>query len=308
MSEPFIISAALKERLRKSQTAATLAVQLSAAIPHPEIQTLASPSPQMTRLNYSAQVFIDGAVGYWHMGPFSDNGFDFVTYFNALIMRYTVTPQEYFGYLLPFTGTLNAGNVLFGDGVISTAVDDVALSIGATDGLTISYFPVVGVPAGYFPGSLDADVDEDFTWELWIKTAQSPGAEVLILEQEAAGVYPYRIQLLPSGSLRASRSDGTLTCQVDSAQVVNDDDWHYVAVYKDGAIYGVAVDDNAATTTPDTLVGQATPGSTTLLVDGAIAGDGFIGAIDELALYPLALTAQQRFNKIGAAAGVGVPV
>jgi hypothetical protein len=126
---------------------------------------------------------------------------------------------------------------------------------------------------------------------------------VRILEQQSGGVYPYRIELRPGGTIRALRSDGTITVQVDSAQSVNDDQWHYVAVFKSGSAFGVAVDTNAASTTTDTLVG-----STTLTANGALAGDGFVGTLDELALYEVALTPTQRARRVSAAAADPVPV
>lgn len=306
-SLPFVLSDTLKERLRASGTAATTNTQLSAMLPQPDLQTQASPSPQYTALPYSYEVITSGAVGHWHMSAFSLGGFDYVAYFNGLIMHFDLgTVARYYGYILPFTGTHTPSTVSYVAGALAAA-GDTAVAFTATDGFGITYFPVVGFEPNFI-GSLGFDVDEDFTWEIWIKTTQTPGGAVRILEQASGGVFPYRIQMLPSGAIRASRSDGTLTAQVDSAQTVNDDVWHYVAVYKDGASFGVAIDDNAATTTTDTLVGVATPTSTSLTVDGAIAGDGFVGALDEPALYDFALTASQRLRRLAAAAGDPVPV
>ena len=306
-SLPFVVSSTLKERLRASGTAATTNTQLSAALPQPDVQTQASSSPQYTTVPYAFEVMTSGGVGYWHMSPYSVGGFDYVAFFGALIMYFeTGAVAIYRGYLLPFTGTHTASTVVYVPGALAAA-GDTAVAFTATDGLGITYFPVTGAEENFI-GSLGFDVDEDFTWEFWIKTSQSPGAAVRILEQESAGVFPYRIQMLPSGAIRASRSDGTLTAQVDSAQTVNDDQWHYVAVYKDGATFGVAVDANTATTIADTLVGAATPTSTLLTVDGAIAGDGFVGVLDEPALYDFALTPSQRLRRLAAAAGDPVPV
>lgn len=73
---PTIISDAVKARLRRSGTKATTAVQLSSALPYPDLQTLASRSPQMTRLIYAQEVVRDGAVGFWRMGPTLVDGVD----------------------------------------------------------------------------------------------------------------------------------------------------------------------------------------------------------------------------------------
>ena len=306
-SLPFVLSDSLKERLRLSGTAATTNTQLSSALPQPDVQTQASPSPQYTSVPYAFEVISSGAVGYWELGPYLLAGVDYVPFLNAFAPHLTST--VYYGYTLPFTVGAVAVDVIY-DGVVGVNTldpGDTAATFAATGGCGITYFPVTGQEV-MFIGSLAFDVDEDFTWEFWIKTSQSPGAAVRILEQASGGVFPYRIQLLPSGAIRALRSDGTLTVQVDSAQVVNNNAWHYVAVYKDGASFGVAVDSNSATTTADTLVAQATPVSTTLLVDGAIAGDGFVGTLDELALYEYALTPAQRLRRLASIAGDQVPV
>jgi hypothetical protein len=306
-SLPFVLSDTLKERLRASESAASTSTQLSAALPQPDVQTQASPSPQYTSVPYGFEIITSGAVGYWELGPYLADGVtDYVPILNGFAPHLTAT--VFYGYILFVVGTLGVDVVYVGvPGVNQLNPDDTAAEFSASGGLTMQYFPVTGQEA-MFIGSLDFDVDEDFTWEFWIKTTQSPGAAVRILEQASGGVFPYRIQLLPSGAIRASRSDGTLTAQVDSAEVVNDGEWHYVAVYKDGATLGVATDDNAAATTADTLVGQATPGSTTLLVDGSIAGDGFVGTLDEPALYEYALTPAQRLRRLASIAGEQVPV
>lgn len=301
----FTMSDDLKERLRAGQSANTN-VQLSAALPQPEVQTQASPSPQYTRVAYPFEVITAGAVGYWELGGYFLGGTDYVPFLGGFAPHLTTT--RYYGYILPFVGTLGVDVIYEGVAGVNTLIaGDAAATFTATGGCVITYFPVTGAES-FFIGSLGFDVDEDFTWEFWIKTAQVPGAVVRILEQASGGVFPYRIQLLPSGAVRASRSDGTLTAQVDSAQVVNDDSWHYVAVYKDGATFGVAIDDNTEATTADTLVGVATPTSTLLTVDGAIAGDGFVGTLDEPALYDYALTPAQRLRRLAAIAGDPVPV
>lgn len=202
----------------------------------------------------------------------------------------------FYGWYAPVTGT-----IAYVPGPIPTMVDSQAIAFDAGAGLVLVYFPPADEEAEWFIGSLGRAVDADFTWEMWIRTTQVPGAPVRLVDQASGGVFPYRLELLPAGTLRTSRSDGTLTTTVDSIEVVNDDTWHYVTAYKAGAVIGTTVDDAAPATTTDTLVG-----STTLTVDGAVAGDGFEGAIAELALYPTALTATQRGRHLAAAAGVPV--
>lgn len=294
----FTVSDALKERLRLSESATTN-VQLSAALPQPDVQTQASPSPQYTLVPYSFEVISSGAIGYWILGPYYFGGSDNVPLIGGFLPEFTTT--TYYGYILPLVGTLGV-DITYVTGVDDSTADDQAVAFSGSAGTTITYFPFAPYES-YFLGSLGFDVDEDFTWEFWIKTTQSPGAAVRILEQASGGVFPYRVQMLTTGAIRALRSDGTLTAQVDSAQAVNDGDWHYVAVYKEGASFGVAVDENAATTTADTLVAQATPVSTSLTVNGAVAGDGFVGTLDELALYDFALTPAQRLRRLAAVAG-----
>lgn len=202
----------------------------------------------------------------------------------------------FYGWYAPVTGT-----IAYVPGPIAATAGNQAISFAAGAGLTLEYFPPPDEEAEWFLGSLGRAVGADFTWEMWLRTTQLPGAALRLLEQASAGVFPYRLELLPGGTLRASRSDGTLTATVDSVQVVNDDVWHYVTAYKAGAVFGLSVDANTPATTTDTLVG-----STTLAVDGTVAGDGFAGAIGELALYPTALSATQRARHLAAAAGTPV--
>jgi large repetitive protein len=72
MSDPFVadpifaISKNLRNRLRESETRATTAVQLNAAIPYPELQTTTG-APATTLLRYPQEVMTDGPAGYWRM-------------------------------------------------------------------------------------------------------------------------------------------------------------------------------------------------------------------------------------------------
>lgn len=202
----------------------------------------------------------------------------------------------YYGYFATVSGSIS-----YVAGPIASSPSTPAIAFAAGAGLTLQYFPDPGEEPEYFIGQLDFDVDEDFSWELWLKTTQDPGAPVRLLEQASGGVFPYRLELVPGGALRLSRSDGTATASVDSSVAVNDDDWHYVVAYKAGASFGVAVDTGSPALTADTLTID-----TTLTVDGAVAGNGFIGAIAELALYPSALTATQRSRHQAAATGTPV--
>lgn len=292
--EQFPLSAGLVKRLRASESRASVSVQLAAAIPQPDLQTQASPSPQMTRVPYGLAVLADLPDAYWPVEPYILAGTDYTTLVGGVVPFFTT--GRFYGYFLPIVGAWNPTSP-----GANTAANHAA-TFGATDGLGISYFPVVGFEA-YFTASLGRAVGEDFGWEFWLRTAQVPAGTLRILEQASGGIFPYRIQMLASGLLRASRSDGTLTATVDSAQAVNDDVWHYVTVTKDGVDFAIAIDDNAPSTTTDTLVGE-----TLLTVDGAIAGDGFIGSIDEIALYGFGIDAALRQRHLDAAAGLDVPV
>lgn len=202
----------------------------------------------------------------------------------------------FYGYYAPV-----AGSIAYVTGAIPSMADNQAISFASGAGMTLPYFPVAEVDPDWFIGSLGFAVGADFTWEFWIKTTQNPGAAVRLVEQASGGVYPYRIQLLPGGTVRAGRSDGSLTATVDSLEAVNDGTWHYVTVHKSATTFAVTVDGNFPATTTDTLVS-----STALTVDAAVAGDGFIGALDELAVYPSALTTTQRSRHRSAAAGTEV--
>lgn len=66
-TEPFLVTPEVLRRMRRSETRATVGLQLSAAIKFPDEQTIKSIDASST-VRYASQVILDGAVAYWRMG------------------------------------------------------------------------------------------------------------------------------------------------------------------------------------------------------------------------------------------------
>lgn len=301
MSDRFTISADLAARLRRGSNRATVPFQLGAALPNGDLQTMAVPPSPTHVLEYSIEVSRDNPAGQWRMGDtgiYTSIGYLFPIFWTVGL---TVPQPTYLrGYFIAATDPVQYGV----DGAISTELgvrQEGALRVLAGGGVTVIYFPIpdTGSPTYYPGGGFSFSGTQDFTWELWLRTTQAPAGPVRILEQESGGVFPFRIQMLANGKLRASRSDGTHTPSLDSAQAVNDGAWRYVTYSKSGSTLRLQVDRNAAVTTADTVTGD-----TSLTVDGALAGDGFEGDYDELAVYRTALADPAKLRHWNAAKGI----
>lgn len=67
-TEPFLVTPEILRRMRRSETRATIGLQLSAAIRYPDEQTIKSIATTSSPVSYANQVVVDGPVVYWRMG------------------------------------------------------------------------------------------------------------------------------------------------------------------------------------------------------------------------------------------------
>lgn len=121
-----------------------------------------------------------------------------------------------------------------------------------------------------------------FTMEIWIKTADQGSG---IIMGSLSTPY-YYMGLNANGTVYATANAATLT----SPGVIDDDAWHHiVAVFTSGGTHRLYVDGTQVATTTGTSTGPA--GTHTFRLGNNQSAFGFNGYVDELALYPSALSA-----------------
>ena len=153
--------------------------------------------------------------------------------------------------------------------------------------------------------AINTAVDETFTIAFWVQPDVSQlnsgtTTNSLIEKWDGSGVYPYAIRLHnqtsgTAGQIVASRSDGMETATVTSTTAILDGAFHHVALvleedelalYIDGALEGVVVNDTDTVTNTDALmVGH-------LLSD---TNRRFSGVLDELSVFDRALGADEVY-------------
>src|SRR5512133_731654 len=181
---------------------------------------------------------------------------------------------------------------------------------------------VVGVP-----DASALSFTSDFSVEAWVRTtnagviaAKDPGSEQTCTG--AFGDLPPTYELLPHGWAISVDSSGLIRAEAAGGQtrtecgfqtvestaygpaigVVNDGEWHHVVVCFQQSSISIWVDGTVQTTNEGGVVSSA---GTPMDIGGAL-GDGypgFTGDIDEVALYPGALTSAQ----VGAHLAAGLP-
>jgi hypothetical protein len=156
-------------------------------------------------------------------------------------------------------------------------------------------------PAARFDGSDDyvsvpdhsaLDVGDVFTYELWLKRGATQGVTQRIIHK-GAGVASLgfgtnnRLILIPGGTGATAIATSTTT--------ITDNLWHHVVATKSGPAVRIYVDgvDVTAPATNSTL----TNNSSALNIGRATSGSGYFnGDVDEVAIYPVALTHEQVLN------------
>lgn len=270
MSQTFGLTTEIVDHLRGSETAASLPVQLTAALGQPDVQTSYTLSPT-SLLQYPMEALRDGARGYWRLGESSG----------------TVAADASTN---GFHGTYVAPVTLGSPGALAAALaSDVntAVTFAAAGSLTIPHQGLLNFATG------------NFTVELWIDTTQSSGLPANIVDKTTGGVFPYRLRLVAGGFVEAARSDGTATATLTSSLRVDDDAWHYVAFSRSGTTLSLVIDQAAPVTTTDTTTSPSSA------ADITVAG-GLVATLDELAIYGSALSDTLRTRHYSAAKGIEV--
>jgi hypothetical protein len=206
--------------------------------------------------SYQSTVLTDGPAGYWRLGETSGSAID--------------TTGRAAG------GTYNGGGARGVPGAIAGDPDGAAGFDGVND--------YVSVPDNSF-----IDVGDVFTYELWVRRGTTRSVTQRLIHKGAGPAAlgfgtNNKLLLLPGGTGAATTATSTVT--------VNDDLWHHVVVTKNGADIHIYLDgvDVTVLGTNTTMTNNATA----LNIGRASTSSAYFnGQIDELAIYPTALTAQQ---------------
>lgn len=213
------------------------------------------------RMSYRETVMADGPIGYWRLG---DSG--------ATAVDETTTTAGTFG-----------GNCQHGQPSMLTGVANLAARF---DGVTC----YVGLGNTYAFSNRSP-----YTLELWYAPANDTENESLIVKQTRLGSMPDDGYMLfnAQGFVYTERSQSAMNVRTADTPVVVGTTYHFVAtydgselaLYRDGALAVPKVSDTAS------LPAYATPA----VIGAASDQSQFFasGILDEVAIYPRALTAQQ---------------
>ncbi|HET9657908.1 MAG TPA: LamG-like jellyroll fold domain-containing protein [Kineosporiaceae bacterium] len=214
---------------------------------------------------YAKTVLADGATEYWRLGETSGSGLN------------SASPDD-----------LTLGAVTRGTAGAIAGDADPATTFAGTD-------PVPGTTTTAQAGP------QLFTEEAWFATTTTTGGKILGFGNSATGVsgnYDRHLYLTDAGNLVFGIYDGTVQTVV-SPKTYNDGAWHHVAatlspagiqLYVDGALVG----SKASAVLAQLFNGYWRVGGDNLSGwTSAPSTHRFAGAIDEVAIYPTALSAAQ---------------
>ncbi|HEX8510950.1 MAG TPA: PKD domain-containing protein [Propionibacteriaceae bacterium] len=218
---------------------------------------------------YASQVMADGATDYWRM---SGTGRTYGNYVGQNDLVSTTTGV-----------TASTAGALIGE------------SEGAAtyNGSTGASATAVAVPG-----------PNTFTSEAWFKTTTTSGGKILGLGNAPTGMsggYDRHVYMDNAGRLNFGVYNGTVNT-IRSAAPVNDGQWHHVAASLSSAgmvmyVDGVKVGSRASVTTGQAYSGYWRVGADNLNAwSDQPSSSYFNGTIDEVAIYPTALSPAQLRN------------
>ncbi|MHA3703897.1 PKD domain-containing protein [Jatrophihabitans sp. YIM 134969] len=167
---------------------------------------------------------------------------------------------------------------------------------GALDGDTDTAATFDGSNAGFAASSTAVPGPDTFTEEAWFKTTTTNGGKIVGFGNSRTGTsssYDRHIYMDTSGRLFFGVYNNA-SYTVSTTGAYNNGQWHHVAATLDSTgmtfyVDGVRVGRNAGTT-----VGQPYSGYWRVGGDSSWSGNAFLaGTIDEVAIYPTALTSAQ---------------
>ena len=127
------------------------------------------------------------------------------------------------------------------------------------------------------------------TVEAWVKTTSS---SIMAVAGYGAGSNPYEFLVAP-GFISLEDPSGGGDVRASSPYSLNDGNWHYIAATYDGTTNVVFYVDGQQIAAKTFSVAANTSGTVPFTVGSWNGGNFFSGSIDEVALYPSALTQTQ---------------
>jgi Concanavalin A-like lectin/glucanases superfamily/Calcineurin-like phosphoesterase len=244
------------------------------------IATLPSPATPITHASasYSGVVLADGPVSYWRLGEQSGTtAFDSVTGSN--------------------NGTYNSGTTL---GVPGAIVSDTN-SAAAVNG-TSGYVSVADNP--------NLDITGDMTLEMWAKPGLLNGTTQTILQKgtsaNAAGPgWQYRVSITSANQWKAILFVGSASIAViDTIDTLSTSRWDYLVEVRSGSTMTFYVNRQPVGSTSISGPTNSTNGMLAFGRAGGYSNYYYNGSIDEVAIYPKALSASQIQNHFTVATSV----
>jgi hypothetical protein len=203
----------------------------------------------------------------------------------------------------------------FDDGSGGTAVDTMGNADGTISGASWT--------TGYSSGGLQFDgVDDEvdcgtgaslggqtnFTIMAWIKTSAAGGNQLIIQQRNGGYNGEYQFQVNSSGGLYFMvYGNSAYQWQLNTAAIVNDGQWHFVAAVRDGANGYIYIDGNTTAAASGTgTIRDLNPGiSVGIGRDIRDNNTQFNGTIDEVRIYNWALSGQDLANVHSSYTGSG---
>jgi peptidoglycan/xylan/chitin deacetylase (PgdA/CDA1 family) len=219
--------------------------------------------------SYSSVVLGDGPRGYWRLGDASG----------------TVARDE----TGAFAGTYTGGALLGRPGALAGDTNTAAGLDGVNDHVRV-------------PDANGLDLTDTFTLEAWVKRSSTGGTRSIIDKGETS--YSFRIQA--DGKLLL-RKNAVATLTTSTTAIADTTTWHHVAAVKSPTTVKLYLDGQDVT---GTVTQQTMANTPTALAIGASDGGSayFLPAtLDEVAIYPTALTPTRIQAHIAAAGTAGPP-
>jgi PKD repeat protein len=235
------------------------------------ITVQAQPSPPPPGSGYSATVLADSPVGYWRLGESS----------GTTAADATGAPS----------GTLVGG---VGRGVAGATSDtDTAMGFDGSTG----YVRVDDRPSLNFPS-------QNFTVEAWAKPTTVGTVGGAVLQKGDHSGYPgwqYRLSLTSTGKWRGTVFVGSSNITVTDPGTPSTTAWNHLALVRNGQQITLYVNGAAAATTSFSGSVNISTGMLAIARSGASSEGYFKGTVDEVAIYPTALSAAQILSHYNAA-------
>jgi len=133
-------------------------------------------------------------------------------------------------------------------------------------------------------GKLSSTISEDLSFSCFMKTSSTKAAIIADLAQE--GISGLKIGITADGKIYLNAAEAGLAAALVDTTVINDNNWHFIAIRRDSTSYQLYVDASTAIASGQGTIpkcDQLTVGAKT---DGSSA---FEGSIDEVKLFDSAV-------------------